>query len=83
MLIESYKDKDGKDVIIADLEDIELVKLYRWFLKYHNVIKDTLATGAILNKVEYMDYVSSIENIKLSLKNAVQKRGIVMSKILG
>jgi len=65
--MEKYINIKGKEVVIKDLSDKELVFIYRFFLRYNNIIKKK---GAPNNE------------IKDRLKAEINNRKIKISKVV-
>lgn len=82
MTIKQYKNKLGYDVDIEKMEDKELVHSYKFFQNYYKSLEKLLNDEYVVRDRSYVNYISSIKNIRDSLKYEVQSRKLVMYKFL-
>ena len=81
-VLDVYKDKNGDDVDIKLLGDRELVLTLKFFQNYYKSLEKLLNDEYVVRDRSYVNYISSIKNIRDSLKYEVQSRKLVMYKFL-
>jgi hypothetical protein len=81
-VLDVYKDKNGDDVDIKLLGDRELVLTLKFFQNYYKSLEKLLNDECVVRDRSYVNYISSIKNIRDSLKYEVQSRKLVMYKFL-
>ncbi len=73
-----YKNYRGKDIDIRKLSNQDLILLYRWCLKYHNVIVKIMVKDPKYNK-----YKDQMMLTKDALKLEIRSRKLKMSDYNG
>lgn len=70
-----YKSGSGKEVIIEKLDNIELIKLYKFFMEYVRKIKKIIAISKNIEiDKNYIKFYEDMVSIKEGIKNEIKKR---------
>lgn len=76
----SYQNYKGEKVIISDLTDEKLVKVYRFFLQYSKVVQGTLHQKNVPKDHLYSGYALNIATTRDNLRTEIKRRKLKMSQ---
>lgn len=69
-----YENHKGEVITIAKLEDIALVKNYKFFQNYCKILNNTLLSENVIRDNQYTEHVAYMLRIRDSLKSEIVSR---------
>ncbi len=76
--LEQFKNYNGEDIVIDDITDEQLVKLYKFYRGYCNVLKSSTSSGEYKDN-QYNDHVSNMIAVRETLLANIKQRGLKIS----
>jgi len=73
------KNYNGDNIIIDNITDKELVKLYKFYRAYCNVLKASTSSGKAIKDNQYNDHASSMNTVRETLLATIKQRGLKIS----
>ena len=78
--MEQYQSRTGKAIVISNLDDSQLLKFYRYYKTFYKELSKLLSSIDLKKDDKFKDYAVKIEEIKVSMRAEIKKRGLLVGK---
>ena len=78
--MEQYQIRTVNTIVISNLADSKLLKLYRYYKTFYKELNKLLSSIDLKKDDKFKDYAVKIEEIKVSMRAEIKKRGLLVGK---
>lgn len=78
--MDNYITRTGKKIVISELDDSQLLKLYRYYRDFCKEINKLLKLESVKKSKDFLEYSEKIKSIKEAMKIEIKHRDLLIGK---